>query len=222
MIPWERLEQTTAPDGTAIELRRRGHEYVIYSGGTDLMSSEDVDSSRALADLGCAHVGRGGKPRILVGGLGMGYTLRAALDRTGPNAVIEVAELIPAVVEWHRDLLGELAGRPLDDARVVLHVGDVGELIRAADRRYDAILLDVDNGPHAHAHAANSRLYSRRGLAQAWRALCPRGALGVWSVADDRAFTARLERQGFITKIHRVKRSHKQRGRVHWVWVARR
>jgi len=222
VIPWERLARVDAPDGTPIELRRRGHEYVIYSGGTDLMSSEDVDSSRALADLGCAHLDRGGQPRVLVGGLGMGYTLRAALDRTGPRAVVEIAELVPAVVEWNRDLLADLAGRPLEDSRVELHVGDVGELIRAARGRYDAVLLDVDNGPHAHAHAVNDRLYGRRGLQQAWNALRPGGALAVWSVADDRSFTVRLRQQGFDVALHRVTRTHKQRGRVHWVWVAAR
>jgi len=221
LIPWEKIARAEAPDGTVIELRRRGHEYVIYAGGTDLMSSEDVSSSRALAELGCAHLERARKPRVLVGGLGMGYTLRAALDQTGPGAVVEVAELIPAVVEWNRGPLADLADRPLEDPRAVLHVEDVRQRIRAARGEYDAILLDVDNGPHAHAHATNEQLYSRRGLTGAFAALRPGGVLGVWSISDDRQFTARLERQGFAVQLHRVK-GPRQRGRNHWVWVARR
>jgi spermidine synthase len=218
--PWERIARATAPDGATLELRRRGHEYLILAGGHDLMSSEDEGSSRALADLGCAHLGRDQPVRVLVGGLGMGYTLRAALDRLGPTAAVEVAELVPAVVDWNRGPLADLAGRPLDDRRTHLHVGDVGARIRAARGDHDAILLDVDNGPDALAHAANDSLYSPRGLAEAWEALRPGGVLAVWSFSDDDLFTRRLERQGFAVKVHRVSASRKGRGRFHVVWVA--
>ena len=218
MKPWEKLEVVEAPDGTVLELRRRGHEYLILAGGRDLMSSEDVTSSRALAELGLAAVKR---PRcVLVGGLGMGYTLRAALDAVGPGAVVEVAELVPGVVAWNRGYLGGLAGAPLDDARTELHVGDVRKRIEAGKGRYDAILLDVDNGPDALAHAGNDVLYSAQGLERARRALRPGGVLGVWSFTDDAGFTRRVERAGFRAKLHKVSASKKGRGRYHFVWVA--
>ncbi len=222
MRPYERLATARAPDGTALELRRRAHEYLILAGGHDLMSSEDEGSSRALGELGCAHLARGARARVLIGGLGMGYTLRAALDATGPGAAIEVAELVPAVAAWNRDELAELAGRPLDDPRTELLVEDVRDPIRRARGRYDAILLDVDNGPDALAHAQNDALYSRHGIAEAQRALCAGGVLGVWSFSDDSRFTKRLKAQGLEVAVHRVDGSRKGRGRYHRVWIARK
>jgi len=222
MQPWEKLGTAQAPDGTVLELRRRGAEYRLWAGGAELMSNEDESSSRALAELGCAHLAGATQGRVLVGGLGMGYTLRAALDCTGPGVAVEIAELVPAVVEWNRGVLAELAGRPLDDARTELVVGDVREHIGAARGRYDAILLDVDNGPSAHAHASNDGLYSRRGAARAFRALRPGGILGVWSISDDPRFTERLEREGFSVEVRKVEGSRKGRGRFHVIWLARR
>jgi spermidine synthase len=220
--PWERLAQSRAPDGNLLELRRRGHEYLILAGGYDLMSSEDESSSRALAELGCAHIRREDAARVLVGGLGMGYTLRAALDATGTRAAVEVAELVEVVAEWNRGELGALAKHPLDDPRAELVVGDVADSIRQAKGRFDAILLDVDNGPEALAHEANSALYGRRGLKEAWAALRPGGVLGVWSFSDEPRFTARLRAQGFEVDVRRVDGSRKGRGRYHWLWIARR
>lgn len=222
MLPWQQIDAATAPDGTQVVLRRRGREYLILAGGHDLMSSEDDVSSRALAELGCAHIDRTKPARVLVGGLGMGYTLRAALDRTGPDATVEVAELVPAIAQWNRDLLAELAQKPLADRRAALHIGDVRDRIRAGNGRYDAILLDVDNGPDALAHPQNAALYGKRGLTAAWAALRPGGALGVWSFSDDAGFTNRLERQGFAAVVNRVSASRKGRGRYHYIWVARR
>jgi spermidine synthase len=224
MLPWERLASTVAPDGTPLELRRRGRDHVIRAGAHELMSNDDDASSRALADLGCAHIERGRRARVLVGGLGMGFTLRAALDRVGPRAVVEVAELVPAVVEWNDGPLGlgALAGHPLRDRRTELRVGDVRAFIRAAKARYDAILLDVDNGPIALAHRANDELYGARGIADAWDALRPLGVLAVWSLSGDARYTKRLERQGFRVAMERVHGSRKGRGREHVVWVARR
>ncbi len=222
MIPWESLNRATAPDGAVLELRRRGHEYLILAGSRDLMSNEDESSSRALSTLGCAHLAKDRPARVLVGGLGMGFTLRAALDAVGPKAVVEIAELVPAVVEWNRGPLGPLAGHPLDDPRTELHVGDVRRRIAAARGGYDAILLDVDNGPDALAHPQNDALYGPRGLAEAWTALRPGGVLGVWSFSDDRASTKRLQRQGFEVKVERVFGSAKGRGRHHVVWIARK
>lgn len=222
MLPWQHLDEGEAPDGKRLELRRRGHEFLILADGYDLMSSEDEGSSRALAELGCAHLSRASAGRVLVGGLGMGYTLRAALDATGPRTTVEVAELVQTVVRWNRGELSALAGAPLADARTELHVGDVRARLRAGAGRYDAILLDVDNGPDALAHAQNEALYAPRGIAEAHRALTASGVLAVWSFDDDARFTARLARQGFDVAVRRVDGSRKGRGRYHFIWLARR
>jgi spermidine synthase len=219
--PWERLAEATAPDGSTLELRRRGHEYLIYAGGYDLMSSEDDASSVALAELGCAHLRGSSSARVLVGGLGMGYTLRAALDQVGAECSVEVAELVPAVVEWNRQWLGDLAGRPLEDERTVLRVGDVGAIIGRVRAAYDAILLDVDNGPDALAHDQNEALYGARGIRRAIDALRPGGVLAVWSFDDDKGFTRRLQKAGLAVETHKVSASRKGRGRYHQVWTAR-
>ncbi len=222
MKPWEKLATAVAPDGEALELRRRGHEYLIYAGGYDLMSSEDDTSSIALSTHGCAHLAAAKSPRVLVGGLGMGYTLRAALDFLGPGATVEIAELVPAVVDWNREFLGELAGHPLADPRTKLLVGDVRAPIRSQTGVYDAILLDVDNGPDALAHKQNDGLYSQRGIREAYAALRPGGVLGVWSFDDDAGFTKRLKKEGFVVTTHKVSASKKGRGRYHQIWSAQR
>lgn len=222
MTPWETLASASAPDGVELVLRRRAHEYLILAGGHDLMSSEDESSSRDLGTLGCAHIAGSHSAKVLVGGLGMGFTLSAALGATGPHAIVEVSELVAAVAEWNRGPLAELAGRPLDDPRAALHMGDVGQRIAQARDCYDAILLDVDNGPDALAHKRNKSIYGERGIAAAWRALVPGGVLGVWSYADDPKFTTRLERQGFAATVHKVTGSRKGRGRHHRVWIATR
>ena len=222
MQPWERLGSTRAPDGELLELRRRGHEFRIWAGGVELMSNEDEPSSRSLSELGCAHLARAAAARVLVGGLGMGFTLRAALDLVGPRATVEIAELVPEVVTWNEGPLGPLADHPLRDPRTVLFVGDVRERIRAAREHYDAILLDVDNGPIHVAHESNDALYSDRGLDQAFAALRPGGVLGVWSLADHAGFTARLKRHRFEAHVHRVFGSRKGRGREHVIWTAKK
>lgn len=221
MLPWERLGTADAPDGVVLELRRRGAEHRIWAGGVELMSSEDAPSSRALAELGLA--GAPGDARVLVGGLGMGFTLREVLDRVGPRAVVEVAELVPGVVAWNEGPLGPLADHPLRDPRTVLVPGDVVDRLReGAAGQYDAILLDVDNGPIPVAHGGNRRLYGDAGVDRAWRALRPRGALAVWSLADDARYRARLRRRGFDAAARRVFGSRRDRGREHVVFVARR
>ena len=222
MKPWVLLAEAEAPDGEKLSLHRRGHEFRIDAGGKDLMSNEDDGSSRALAELGCAEIPRERANRVLVGGLGMGFTLRAALDSTGPRTAVEVAEFVPAVAEWNRGPLAPLAGEPLADPRAELRLGDVGALIRSASGEYDAILLDVDNGPTAHAHQANHALYSEEGIAAARTALRPDGIFGVWSFGEDAGFTRRLERGGFTTKVHKVAGSRKGRGKHHRIWIARR
>lgn len=186
------------------------------------MSSEDEPSSRALSELGCAHVARDAAARVLVGGLGMGFTLRAALDLVGPRATVEIAELVPEVVTWNEGPLGPLADHPLRDPRTVLFVGDVRTRIRAARDAYDAILLDVDNGPIRVAHESNDALYSDRGISEAHAALRSGGVLGVWSLADHAGFTKRLERHGLDARVHRVFGSRKGRGREHVIWIAKK
>lgn len=222
MIPWEKLAQGKAPDGQVLELRRRGHEYLIYAGGYDLMSSEDDTSSIALSEHGCAHLTGGTKARVLVGGLGMGYTLRAALDRVSDSSTVEVAELVKSVTDWNREWLGALAGKPLDDPRTRLIQGDVRKPIRTAKSAYDAILLDVDNGPDALAHKQNNGLYGKKGIDEAYVALKKGGVFGVWSFDDEPKFTRRLEKRGFDVKTYRVSASRKGRGRYHQIWAARK
>lgn len=221
MKPWETLDTATAPDGEALDLRRRGHEFLIRAGGYDLMSSEDDGSSKALSSLGIGALGRPAK-HVLVGGLGMGFTLREALDRVGPDATVEVAELVEAVVRWNEGPLAEVAGRPLDDPRTRIFQGDVGGRIRNPPQPFDAILLDVDNGPDALAHDRNESIYSAGGLDAAYGALAPGGVLGVWSFSDDRKFTSRCKRAGFTTQVEKVPASRKGRGRFHYIWLAKR
>jgi len=218
--PWENLASAHAPDGTLVELARRGDEYLIRAGGYDLMSSEDEASSRALASYACGQLSDRDHVRVLIGGLGMGFTLREALERLAPSAVVEVSELVPSVVEWNRGLLGGLAADPLSDPRTHLWVGDVSERIGAVRDHYHAILLDVDNGPDALAHGCNDLLYGPRGIERATNALVAGGVFAVWSFSDDAAFTRRLESSGFDVSLHRVAASRRGRGRNHFVWVA--
>lgn len=222
MLPWQLLARTQAPDGEPLTLHRRGHEYLIRAGGLDLMSSRDDLSARAMTELGCR--GLAGKPgvRVLIGGLGMGFSIAPAVERLAADAYIEVAELVEAVVEWNRGELGALAERPLDDPRVHVHLGDVGARIRAGEACWDAILLDVDNGPDALAHAGNEALYGHAGLCAAHRALRPGGVLAVWSYSDAGPFAKRLRKAGFEPSVERVDNRGRDRGRTHAIWLARK
>lgn len=222
MLPWQQLASASAPDGEPLTLHRRGHEYLIRAGGFDLMSSRDDLSARAMTELGCR--GLEGKPgvRVLIGGLGMGFSIAPAIERLAGDARIDVAELVAAVVEWNRGELGELAKRPLDDPRVRVHVRDVGALIREHEREWDAILLDVDNGPDALAHAGNASLYAAAGLNAAHRALRPGGVLAVWSFSDAGPFAKRLAKAGFEASVERVANRGRDRGRAHAIWLGRR
>jgi spermidine synthase len=218
--PTELLGETRAPDGTHIALTRQDREFIILAGGKPLMSSRLHGSEQALATFGCRHVPRA-QPRVLVGGLGMGFTLRATLDELPPDADVLVAELIPAVVEWNRGPLGPLADHPLRDRRTRLVVGDVGETIRASRAAFDAILLDVDNGPDAFTAAGNAGLYSDGGLSAARDALAPGGRLAVWSAWEDRKFEQRLKYAGFDVEVQRVRARLKQGGPRHTIFIGR-
>ena len=220
MRPWELLGQTRTPDGEDMSLTRQGSEYVILASGKPLMSSRMHGSEEALAAFGCAGAGARDEPCVLVGGLGMGFTLRATLDLLPPGASVTVAELVPAVVEWNRGPLGPLAGQPLKDKRVRIELGDVAATLRASAQRFDAALLDVDNGPAAFTATRNTRLYDDAGLAAARLALKDAGVLAVWSAWEDRRFEQRLRHAGFTVQVERVRGRLKKGGPRHTIFIA--
>jgi spermidine synthase len=203
MQRWEIVDRALAPDGVELVLARRGGELVVRAGGRTLMSSRVHGSEEALAAIPLAALAR--PPRaVLLGGLGLGFTLRAALDRLPQDARIIVVELVPAIVAWNRGPAAHLAGHALDDPRVRLQQGDAAQRIAEAVEAYDAILLDVDNGPAALAHAGNDRLYGDAGLRACARALRAGGVLAVWSAAADPRFEARLGKAGLEARAHVV------------------
>ena len=203
-----------------MRLSVRDTEYVIHVNGDTLMSSRMHGSEEALATLACRHVRTAERPRVLVGGLGMGFTLRATLDLLPPGAIVTVAELVRAVVEWNRGPLAPLAGRPLDDPRVRVKAGeDVGFTLRGNPGKFDAILLDVDNGPAAFTELANHGLYTNAGVAAAYAALRVGGTLAVWSAWEDRKFEQRLRFHGFVPEVERVRARLKKGGRWHTIFL---
>jgi spermidine synthase len=220
MLAWEKLDGEAVPgDDTVMELLRRGTELVIRVSGRELMSSRVHGSEDALADLACDRLKDRPAARILVGGLGMGFTLAAALRGVGPEGQVTVAELVPAVVRWSRGPIGPVAGHPLSDPRAVVYPGDVADMVRQPPQPWDAILLDVDNGPHGLTRATNDWLYTWQGLAAAHAALTPKGILAVWSAADDRGFTRRVERAGFDVEPVEVRARGKKGGHRHVIWL---
>lgn len=219
MKPWVLIGQTIAPDGTDLSLTLRDGEYVILADGKSLMSSRMHGSEEALATFACARLRGLSDPRVLVGGLGMGFTLRATLDHLPRGASVEVAELLPAVVEWNRGPLGPLADHPLKDRRVRVEPGDVAVTLRSNMNAYDAILLDVDNGPAAFATAGNAGLYDNAGVAAAYAALRERGVLAVWSAREDRKFEKRLRYAGFRVQVESVRGRLKKGGPHHTIFL---
>ena len=224
MIPWKLLDLAQTPGrGEELRLYQRDTEYEIKAGDYELMNSRLHGSEDALAELACQRINTHPQARILIGGLGMGFTLRSALDGLGDTAQVVVAELVPEVVRWNRTFLADLAGSPLDDARVVIHEADVARLIRKARRDYNAILLDVDNGPQGLTTRNNGWLYSPQGLRAAFNALKPKGVLAVWSPGPDAAFSKRLCEAGFELDEVRVpaRGIGKSKGACHHiVWIA--
>lgn len=220
MIPWIHLDTATVPGGGGeLRLMRRGNEFSIVAGATTLMSSRMSSSETALAELACDRLRGRRHCRMLIGGYGMGFTLRTALAGLGADARILVAELVPAVMEWARGPMAELTADGLRDPRVSLHEADVGGLIASARASFDAILLDVDNGPDGLSRSANDRLYDLRGLEAARKALRPKGLLAVWSAAPNREFVSRLGRAGFAVEEIKA-RANKGRGGRHVIWAA--
>ena len=199
---------------------RRGAEFSMMIGGNELMNSRLGGSEAALATLACERLGRRGAVRLLIGGLGMGFTLRAALSELGPDARVTVAELVPAVVAWARGPLADLFADSLADPRVEIVEADVRSPIASACSDYDAILLDVDNGPGGLVSQSNDGLYSSAGLAVAFRALRPGGGLAVWAAAPDDSFGRRLRQAGYTVSESKL-RAYGTRGALrHVVWIA--
>jgi spermidine synthase len=215
----ELLGEAVTPDGTDLRLTRRDNEYIILANGKSLMSSRMHGSEEALATFACRRVGKLEEPCVLIGGLGMGFTLRATLDLLPPDAMVVVAEMVPAVVEWNRGPLGPLAGHPLKDKRVRIEVGDVAVTLRSAYNKFDAVLLDVDNGPTAFTASDNAWLYDDRGIAAARAALKMDGVLAVWSARDDHKFEKRLRYGKFAVQVERVRGRLKKGGPHHTIFL---
>ena len=222
MKPWEQLGETRTPDGSLLTLARRDREYLILANGKSLMSSLMHGSEEALATIACRDARTIDEPCVLVGGLGMGFTLRATLDALPAEATVIVNELLPAVVEWNRGALAPLADHPLKDRRVEVIVGDVAATLAASRSRFDAVLLDVDNGPGAFTTSANDSLYDNRGVAAAYAALRSGGVLAVWSAREDRKFEQRLRYVGFEVAVERVRARLKKGGPRHVIFIGRK
>lgn len=222
MKPWVVLDRAAIPGGGELTLSQRARDFAIRVGRDELMSSMSHGSEDALARLAFArhsHAGPRPQRQVLIGGLGMGFTLAAALRDAGPDDHLIVVELIPAVVAWNRGPLAHLAGNPLSDPRVEVHAGDVAKLLRSARATYDLILLDVDNGPSALTSSANHWLYGTAGLASTFAALRPGGVLAIWSAGHDQAFTKRLRTTGFQVELAEA-RAHGNRGSRFVIWLA--
>jgi spermidine synthase len=240
MIPWEELGRARIPGSagpdtsgaaerardahTSAELilSRRGNEYSIRIDGhrSELMNSRLHGSEDALAEYACELIVNRKRPSVLIGGLGMGFTLAAALKVLAPDASVLVAELVPEVLEWNRGPMSMCAGYPLTDERARVQIADVADVLKASDAAFDAVLLDVDNGPEGMTQAENDWLYSVPGLQAAQRALRPHGVLAVWSAGTDDRFTARLKKVGFAVET-RIARARPGKGARHTIWLAR-
>lgn len=220
MKPTTTLASTQAPDGTVVSLLEHDGDYTIRAAGADLMTSRQHASELALGRLGCLRLAENRNAVVLIGGVGMGYTLRAALDVLHPDARVGVAELLPAIVQWNRGPLAHLAGAPLDDPRVRVVADDLMAVLSSSATRYDAILLDVDNGPEAMVTRGNRRLYGHDAIATYKHALHQRGVLSVWSASPDTRFPRRLQKAGFAVQRFRVPAYAGSRGQFRCIWCA--
>lgn len=222
MVPRELIDTAQVPGGEDLRLFRRGADFMIVLDRNELMNSRMSGSEEALATMSIERIADKKAPQILIGGYGMGFTLRAALAELGPDAAITVAELVPAVVAWARGPMAEIFGDSLTDPRVTIREEDVRGLIADGRASYDAILLDVDNGPDGLTRAANDRLYDMAGLGTARGALRPGGMLAVWSSGPDPSFTRRLHKAGLGVEEVRVRANGKRGGARHIIWIATR
>lgn len=224
MIPWTQLGTAQIPNnGGELKFSRRENEFSIKLSGIrgELMNSRVYNSEKVLSELGCAHLSATDKAHVLVGGLGMGYTLASALEALNASATVTVAELVPEVVTWNEGPLGDCAGNPLQDPRTQVHIGDVKELLKTKQPSFNAILLDVDNGPEGLTHADNDWIYSLAGLEQIYKTLRPKGMLAIWSAGPDKIFTARLKKAGFRVDT-KVVRARPGKGSRHTIFLAKR
>lgn len=222
MIPRVLLGTAQVPGGEKLELFSHGRDFMIVLQRNELMSTRLRGSEEALATMAIDRLGTSKPLRLLIGGYGMGFTLRAALANLGPKAQVTVAELVPEIIEWARGPMAEIAAGCLDDPRVLLRQGDVGNLIDLADGEFDAILLDVDNGPDGLVREDNNRLYSKAGLRAAKRALAPGGILAIWSAGPDPRFRGHLERTGFAVDEVKVSARGNGKGAKHIIWFSRK
>ncbi len=223
MKPTVKLATARTPDGGEMELYLHDRDFSIKVNGLDLMNSRQHESELELARLGCAHLTGSKAPCILIGGLGLGYTLRQALDMLSPHAKVVVSELMSAVVEWNRKFLGEINGQLLEDERVEIKMGDLVTLISRSNNRFDAILLDIDNGPSAIADSGNTRLYGYEGIQACRHALRERGSLAVWATEPSKEYERLLMSCGFHVRRYRVpayKGSKGSKAQSRFVWVA--
>ena len=220
MIPREVVGVAEVPGGPPLRLVRHGADFMIMLDRNELMSSRMSGSEVALGTMTLQRLATS-EPRLLIGGYGMGFTLRAVLARVGPGAQVIVAELVPGVIDWARGPMQDMASGCLDDPRVEIRIDDVGKVIGEGRGTYDAILLDVDNGPDGLTRQSNDGLYTARGLDRARAALRPGGILAVWSAAADTAFTRRLKLAGFAVDEVKVRARENGKGPTHTIWFAR-
>lgn len=225
MIARELLGTAQVPGGEELRLFAHGRDFMIVLGHNELMSTRMRGSEEALATMTLDRLAGVRAPRLLIGGYGMGFTLRAALAGIGPQGHVTVAELVPEIIEWARGPMAEVAADCLDDPRVTLRMDDVADAMLLAPEPLDAILLDVDNGPDGLVRAENNRIYSKSGLHNARRALAPGGVLAIWSAAPDPKFKRRLEDVGFeVEEVEvraRIDKNGKGKGPRHVIWFAR-
>jgi len=219
LIRFRNLAETRTPDGSRFSLHEHDGEYFLKLNGRQLMGSNSTVSERRLADLACAFRKPLDAPAILIGGLGLGFSLRRVLELSGPKAFVQVAELLPEVVTWNRQFLAALNGNLLDDPRVEVVAADVFDSIKKSPGRFDAILLDVDNGPTSFVQAKNSRLYNGSGIALIRRALRPGGRVAFWSAEREPAFLAQLSRSGFTASEFEAKASERAKRAAHRIYV---
>ncbi|MFC1549611.1 spermidine synthase [Nitrospirota bacterium] len=223
MIPWELLDSAQVPEsGEEITLYRRGEEFSIRVDGAELMNSRAHGSEEALAEMACKRIAKRPSARVLIGGLGLGYTAAAALKQLGANAEVLVGEIVPAVEEWNRKFFPHLAGYPLRDKRTTVIVDDVARIIRKAHEAYDAVMLDVDNGPEGMSKKGNEWLYTEAGIDAIFRSLRPEGVFALWSVASNKAYTRRLRKAGFTVEEVNVRGRGSGKGAHHTIWLALR
>ncbi len=223
MIPWISLAKTKTPDGKGeLELAQHDTEYSISINGYELMNSRVCNSEKVLAKFSCDKIKMRKEASVLIGGLGMGFTLSAALETLNKDAGIVVSELVPAIVEWNKEILGKLADFPLNDSRVTVEVKDVVQIIGEKTDAFDAIILDVDNGPAGLTQTDNNRLYSNNGLAKIKNALKSGGVLAIWSAGPDKVFSNRIKKYFRNIEEKRVRARENNKGSTHTLWFAQK